>query len=243
VAVQPLSLAGIPGFAAGFTRGALTDASVDPDVAGRALAVGLGARDAEVVRLKQVHGACVFTFEEPPRQRRNIVLGEGDAVLTCRPNVLLAVASADCVPVVLADPRTGWIAAAHAGWKGTAARVLDAAIDALVGRGVHPEDLFAAFGPSVSLERYEVGPEVVEALRVAFRSDGIPEGAVREGRGDRVFLDLAAFNAAALRARGVRGDRIAPRAACTAGTSDLPSFRRDGKSAGRVLTGIVKLDI
>jgi hypothetical protein len=237
-AVTLLPLGGIHGFAAGFTRGLLADRSLDPDVAGRTLAEALGAPDAEVVRMNQVHGAGTLTFEEPARERRNSVLGTGDAVLTCRPNVLLLVASADCVPILLADPATGWIAAVHAGWRGTAARVLDAALDALAAHGVEPDNLRAAFGPSVSRDRYEVGPEVVAALRKAYRGVEVPEEAVRGGRGDRAYVDVAAFNAAALRARGIRADRTTASGLCTASTPDLASWRRDGSRTGRVLTGI-----
>ncbi|HEX5856150.1 MAG TPA: peptidoglycan editing factor PgeF [Thermoanaerobaculia bacterium] len=238
-AVQSLPLHDLRGFAAGFTRGALTARSFSPETAGRALATGLGAPDAEVVTLKQVHGCSILSFEAPARKRGHTLLGEGDGLLSCQPNVLLAVASADCVPVVLADPVTGWIAAVHAGWRGTAARVLDAALDALAARGVRPENLRAAFGPSISPDRYEVGPEVVAALRKAYRGVDVPEEAVREGREDRATVDVAAFNAATLRARGVRADRITASGFCTATTPDLPSWRRDGPRTGRILTGIV----
>ncbi len=230
---------GAPGFAAGFTRGALTARALDPDVAGRALAEALGAPDAEVVRLKQVHGARVLTFEEPPRERRNLVLGEGDAAITRQPNVLLAVASADCVPVVLADPATGWIAAVHAGWRGTAARVLDAALDAFEERGVRLPGLAAAFGPSIARDRYEVGPEVVAALLDAYGT--APVGAVRPGTGGKSFVDVAAFDEAALHARGLDPGRIHRLPTCNAAERDLPSWRRDGPGAGRILTGAVRL--
>ena len=215
--------------------------SFSSDAAGRALAAGLVAPDADVVRLTQVHGRIALTFEEPARKRRSSVLGTADAMITNQQNVLLAVASADCVPIVLADPETGWIAAVHAGWRGTAARVLDAALDALAARGVRPENLCAALGPSISRDRYEVGPEVVAALRNAYREVGVPADAVRKGRADRHFVDVAAFNEAALRARGVGAERIATSGLCTASTPDLPSWRRDGAGAGRILTGIVRL--
>ena len=234
-----LSLGGISGFAAGFTRGPLTARSFSPDAAGRALAEALGVPDAEVVTLTQVHGRSILPFEAPARKRGYALLGEGDALLTCQPSVLLLVASADCVPIVLADPETGWIAAVHAGWRGTAARVLDAALDALTARGVRPENLRAAFGPSISRDRYEVGPEVVAALQNTYRGVDVPAAATHAGRGDRAFVDVAAFNAAALRARGVHADRMSTSAPCTASTSDLPSWRRDGPGAGRILTGIV----
>ncbi len=239
-AVSRLSLDGAPGFAAGFTRGALTARSLDPDAAGRALAEALGAPEAEVVTLHQVHGRSLLSFDAPARKRGHTLLGDGDGLLTSQQNVLLAVASADCVPIVLADPVSGWIAAVHAGWRGTAARVLDAALDALAARGVDLGNVFAAFGPSISRDRYEVGPEVVTALREAYRDADAPPDAVRGGRDGRAFVDVAAFNAAALRARGLRPERINASNACTCASPDLPSWRRDGPGAGRILTGIVR---
>ena len=237
-AVSRLSLPGAPGFAAGFTRGALTARSLDPDVAPRALAAALGAPDAEVIRLTQVHGAVILTFEEPARKRRTGILGTGDALATCQPNVLHVVASADCVPILLADAATGWMAAVHAGWRGTALRVLDAALDALEARGVSVRNLSAAFGPSISRDRYEVGPEVVAALLDAYGA--APAGAVRPGAAAKSFVDVAAFDEAALLARGVEPSRISRPRVCNAAAEDLPSWRRDGPGAGRILTGVVR---
>jgi YfiH family protein len=238
-AVSRLSLPDASGFAAGFTRGTLTARALDPDIAARALAEGLGAPDAEVLRLSQVHGAITLTFEEPARKRRTSILGTGDALATCQPNVLIVVASADCVPVVLADPVTGWIAAVHAGWRGTALRVLDAALDALEARGVSPRNLAAAFGPSIARDRYEVGPEVVAALLAAYGA--APDGAVTPGGGGKAFVDVAAFDEAALHARGLDPARIHRPGLCNAAAPDLPSWRRDGPGAGRILTGVVRL--
>ncbi len=236
--VTRLDLPGAPGFAAGFTRGALTARALDPDAAARALADALGAPDAVTVRLEQVHGSRVFTFEEPARKRRNVLLGEGDALITSRPNVFLVVASADCVPIVLADPVTGWMAAVHAGWRGTALRVLDAALDALEARGVSPRDLAAAFGPSIARDRYEVGPEVVDALLAAYGA--APDDAVKSGAGGKAFVDVAAFDEAALLARGLDPAHIHRPDLCNAAAADLPSWRRDGPGAGRILTGVVR---
>ena len=238
-AVSRLLLPGAPGFAAGFTRGSLTARALDPDLAARALAEGLGAPDAEIARLEQVHGARVFTFEEPARKRGHTLLGQGDALASCQPNVLLAVASADCVPIVLADPVSGWIAAVHAGWRGTALRVLDAALDALEDRGVSLQNLSAAFGPSIARDRYEVGPEVVAALLGAYGA--APEGALRPGLGGKAFVEVAAFDEAALLGRGLDPARIHRPGSCNAAATDLPSWRRDGPGAGRILTGIVRL--
>ena len=237
--VSRLHLSGGPTFAAGHTRGPLTARSLDPDVVARALAEALGAPDAETVRMEQVHGRRTLIFEEPARKGRSGVLGTGDAVLTRQPNVLLLVASADCVPIVLADPVTGWIGAVHAGWRGTAARVLHAALDSLEAHGVRLTGLAAAFGPSIARDHYEVGPEVVAALRDACGPP--PEGAVVAGLGDRSFVDVAALNEGALRSRGVAPERILREASCNAASSDLPSWRRDGPGTGRILTGVVRL--
>ena len=237
-AVSRLALPGAPGFAAGFTRGALTARDLDPDLAARALAEALGVPDAEALLLSQVHGRAVLTFEGPARTRGSRLLGEGDAVVTNQPNVLLVVASADCVPIVLVDATTGWIAAVHAGWRGTAARVLDTALDVLEARGVSPRNLVAAFGPSISRDRYEVGPEVVAALLAAYGS--LPEGAAASDANGKTFLDVAAINEAALRARGLDPLRIHRPGICNAAAPDLPSWRRDGPGAGRILTGIVR---
>lgn len=192
-----------------------------------------------MVRLSQVHGAVTLTFEAPARKRGSTLLGVGDGLITCQPNVLLVVASADCVPILLADPATGWMAAVHAGWRGTAARVLDAALDALKARGVRVAGVSAAFGPSIARDRYEVGTEVVAALRDSYGT--LPEGAIAPGAGGRAFLDVAGVNEAALRARGLDPARIDRSRVCNAAAPDLPSWRRDGPGAGRILTGIVRL--
>jgi copper oxidase (laccase) domain-containing protein len=131
------------------------------------------------------------------------------------------------------------MAAVHAGWRGTALRVLDAALDALEARGVRSEDLTAAFGPSISGAHYEVGEEVVAALRAAYGDP--PEGAVSPGRDGHAYVDVALFNEFALSRRGVLSARVLRPPACTFSAPDLPSWRRDGPSAGRILTGIVLL--
>jgi YfiH family protein len=231
-----------PRFAGGFTTRALLPDDLRADVGARRLANALGAPDAEIVRLRQVHGRNVLVLEEPARERRNTLLGEGDALVTNRPSVLLTVASADCVPIVLADPSAGLIAAVHAGWRGTALRVLDAVLDALEERGAHAGNLVAAFGPSISPRRYEVGPEVVAALVEAYREVTVPSEAMRPGASDRTFLDIGAFHRALLLRRGIRAGRILTAGLCNASRPDLfPSYRRDGPGTGRILTGIVRL--
>ena len=228
---------GLPsGLSAGFTTLDLVPDELPADEGARRFARMLGVPEAPVARLKQVHGAAVL-------EARGIapgevaVVGAADAVVTTERGLVVAVVTADCVPIVLADLEAGVLAAAHAGWRGTAARVAEAALDALEARGGRAERSWALFGPSISRDRYEVGPEVLAAL-----GDPAPDGAVVAGRGDRSWLDVAAFNLAALLRRGFRPERVVRPALCTFGPPvRFCSYRRDGERAGRIFTGAVLL--
>lgn len=226
----------------GFVAGATTRHVAPDDLpvadALRRLASALGAPRAGSVRARQVHGRDVRVVDSSATAPgEDLVLGEGDAVLSDRRGVLLAVLTADCVPLVLVDEVSGWMAAVHAGWRGTAARIVDAVLDAFVDRGVPVGRVTASFGPSIGRDSYEVGPEVVEALVASGDSAG---AAVSPGRGDRSYVDVAAFNEAALRRRGVRTIHVS--------TDDtyadpvrFPSYRRDGARTGRIVTGVIRL--
>jgi len=225
-----------PGITAGFTTLDLVPDDLPADDGARRFARLLGVPEAPVARLKQVHGAAVVEARGiPPGEVA--VAGVADAVVTTARGLVVAVVTADCVPIVLADLEAGVLAAAHAGWRGTAARVAGAALDALEARGGSAGRAWALFGPSISRDRYEVGPEVLAAL------DGtLPPGAAVPGRGDRSYLDVAACNEAALLARGVRPERVLRPALCTFGPPvRFCSYRRDGERAGRIFTGAVLL--
>ncbi|MBL8114356.1 MAG: polyphenol oxidase family protein, partial [Acidobacteria bacterium] len=140
---------GLPaGFRAGFTTRRLTPDGTSPEEALRSLADALGAPLVERVRLRQVHGRTVLHAAESLRAGEDVLLGEGDAVVTAEASRLLAVQTADCVPILLLDPETGLLAAVHAGWRGTALRILDPVLDLLESLGAKPGNLLALFGPS-----------------------------------------------------------------------------------------------
>jgi polyphenol oxidase len=230
-----------PGVAAGFTTRALVPDSLPPRDGVRALAEALSAPNAETVRARQVHGHGVVVLAEPAAWGFDTLAGEADALLTDRRGRLLSVASADCVPILLADAGGTWIAAVHAGWRGTEARILDAILDVFAERGIAPAGLVAAFGPSIARDRYPVGPDVAAAFDKAFRGVPLPSGARAQGLGDRTLLDVAAYNRALLLARGVPAENIREACLCTFDRADLfPSYRRDGAGCGRIFTGIVK---
>ena len=157
------------------------------------------------------------------------------------PRLALAIQTADCVPLLIADRRTGAVAAAHAGWRGLAARVPVVAVEALTREfGSRPADLVAAIGPSISAARYEVGADVRERFAASgcsraqmarwFADADRPSHWHFDGwRSARDLLEAAGVPAAQIHASGL----------CTASHPDLLcSFRRDGMGAGRVAGAI-----
>ncbi|HUM03561.1 MAG TPA: polyphenol oxidase family protein [Thermoanaerobaculia bacterium] len=232
---------GLPsGVSAGFTTGTGGGREAAPRLA-RGLAAALGVPAARIALSRQVHGRGVLVVDAATADRSGDVVGVGDALMTRERGILLGVQSADCVPLLLADTEGPWIAAVHAGWRGTAARILDAVLELLEERGIPASRLVAAIGPCISQDRYEVGPEVVEALAAGHAPLDVPAGAVRPGRHDRSHVDVAAFNKALLAGRGLSSGSILDAALCTADRPDLfPSYRRDGKGAGRIVTGILR---
>jgi len=194
--------------------------------AGRARVARALADHGRLYLLKQVHGTRV---RKAPWEGRP----EGDAALSDRAGMLLGIETADCLPVLIADPRRRVVAAAHAGWRGTAAGVTRAAVAALVEGGSRPEDLLAALGPGIGACCYEVGDELVPAFGPA------GEAFFRPGPRGRLHLDVRAANVAQLLAAGVPRDRIHGVADCTSCRADLyHSYRRDGPRSGRMINYI-----
>src|SRR5262245_15996478 len=161
---------------------------------------------------------------------------EADALISDAPGLVLVVQVADCVPVLMADARRGAAGAAHAGWRGTAAGVTRATVDAMRREfGTDPGDLIVVLGPSIGACCYTVGAELVEA----FRSGGAGEESLarwfsRTTSGD-LRLDLWTANRDQLLAAGVSGDRIFLAGLCTQTHADVfDSFRAAGAKAGRM---------
>jgi YfiH family protein len=201
----------------------------------RRVAAALGGRDVAVV--EQVHGGEVAVVGAGARPDPLAPLGRADALVTAAPGVVLAVRVADCAPVLLAapGPRPA-VAAVHAGWRGAAARVVPAALDALLRlSGAAPEEVRAVIGPHIGPAAFEVGPEVVRALAAT----GVSAAAfARAGPRGRPHVDLGAVLAAQLAARGVRAvERAGP---CTVEDGRVWSHRRDGDAGGRQ-AGVIAL--
>ena len=213
LAAEPGLVHGFSTLALGSMRGPAPGGSpLTP--ARRALATALGLAPGRLTAAAAVHGAEVARVDEPA----GVVPGR-DALVTDRPGLPLLATFADCYPVLLFDPRRRALALVHAGWRGTAAGVARAAVEALRREyGCRPADLVAGVGPGICGGCYEVGEEV------AARFDG---GWVRpSGAPGRHHLDLATANRAQLEAAGVPGHRVHLHGACTRESAALPSHRR-----------------
>ena len=183
---------------------------------------GFGTRHADIpglfanlATLKQVHSAECVTGDG-----RSGVLAEADALLENTPGSVVAVKTADCIPVLLVDERLRIVAAVHAGWRGTVAGIVGRAIGAMRERfSSDAADLHAAIGPGIGRCCYEVGPEV----------------AAHFGEQGRAHIDLPAANRAQLLSAGVTPHRIYTSNLCTRCRPDeFHSYRRDKELAGRL---------
>jgi YfiH family protein len=206
------------------------------DAAWRALADALGAAGGRIVWLNQVHGRDVVVVgshlpSETPR---------ADALVSAAPDVALVVRAADCVPLLIADANTGAVAAVHAGWRGTCARVAPAAIDAMAREfGSRPADLVVAIGPAIAPCCYEVGSDVVDAFAAAGHERYLIDRWFLTPRERTMRLDVPGANRDQLVLAGVREENIHACGLCTAMHLDvLTSYRAERERAGRIAAAI-----
>lgn len=166
-------------------------------------------------------------------------LSETDALITQTKGICLCILTADCVPVLLYDPQEKVIAAIHAGWRGTAGRIVARTIESMVKSfSTKPENIIAAIGPAISQERYEVGDEVAEDLKVFFHDQ--PSIVIMNPKSGKYHIDLKKANKELLLRYGVKNKNIEVSSYCTFHDKDLFfSARRDGIHCGRFGTGII----
>lgn len=160
------------------------------------VAAAMGVTPDHLVTVHQVHSPDVVTLTAPPHGPRP----KADALVTATPGLALAVLTADCQPVLFADPVARVIGAAHGGWRGTRDGVLEATVDAMEALGAARANIRAVIGPTISQAAYEVGPEFLQTFL-----DEDPENArfFAQGSGTRALFDLPAYGLYRLRAAGV----------------------------------------
>ena len=217
------ALCAVPRLVHGFGRRAPGSSRETREETARRVAAELDG-DGRLLLLRQPHGAVVAPapWNGAP---------EADAAVAAEPGLVLGIQTADCLPVLLVDPQLRLVAAAHAGWRGTAAGVTRQAVRALVARGSRPQDLVAALGPAIGPCCYEVGDELREAFG--------PEGAefFRPGPGAKPHLDVRAANVRQLLEAGLPAEAIHNIADCTHCHPDLyHSYRREGLGSGRMIS-------
>jgi YfiH family protein len=213
----------------------------------------LGASDSTLVPLKQFHSAVVRFFDQAPGEACR-----GDASLTNTPGLLLGAQTADCVPILLVDPKKRAVAAIHAGWRGTLARIVEkTAGEMRMKVGSKPNDILAALGPAIGGCCYEVGTELVTEFTSQFADAEDYFDELRTGEEPNplqwlnmmppghqpapknVRLDLRKASRSQLLAAGLREANIFVSDLCTACHTDLLfSFRKEAARSGRLVSAV-----
>jgi len=198
------------------------------------IAHGFGVRGApepeRIVRPRQVHGIDV-AHAEP----KGDAPGEADAIVSCVPGLCVAIVTADCVPILLADESVHVVAAVHAGWRGLARGVIPRAVAALRRELAARAPVRAVVGPCIGPCCYEIDQPVVAAMEPRFGNE--LGGALRTRGGGHALLDLAALARADLVREGLSAEAIGgfPAACTRCDPERFHSYRRDGARAGRLL--------
>lgn len=198
------------------------------------VARAMGLPLSRVASVVQVHSADVRVVTEDNLADRPVA----DAQVTATPGIGLAVLTADCLPVLLADTEAGVIGAAHAGWKGALAGVLEATVEAMCGLGAEPARIRAAIGPAISQRAYEVGEEFLERF---LGTDPDHARYFANGRPGHYQFDLPRFGLDRLRAAGVAQVEWTGHCTCS-DPARFYSYRRSVKqgeaSYGRLMSVI-----
>jgi YfiH family protein len=219
----------------------------------RRLQAAVGAQDFKLVSLLQFHSDAILHFESAPTEP-----ARADGSVTKSAGLLLAVQTADCVPILLVDPKNRAVAAVHAGWRGTLARIVEKAIGRMQMQfGSRAADLLAAIGPAIGGCCYEVGTEVAAAFSGQFPNAAEFFDELRTGDEPnplqwlnmmppghqpppkKVLLDLPKANRSQLEAAGVPAGNIFVSDLCTGCRRDLLfSYRKEGAQSGRMMAVI-----
>lgn len=205
-----------------------------------ALCAELKITDDQLLLPHQTHTNRVALVDEALMEmdssERYAHLQNVDALVTALPHVCIGISTADCVPVLLYDPKHRVIGAAHAGWRGLVGHILAHTIERMRTMGTNPRDLRAVVGPCIGPDSFEVGEEVVDA----FLQAKFPPSVVRRGFFKRPYIDLWAAAVHELELSGVPLEAILVSGIDTYACPDrFFSARRLGIQSGRIYSGIV----
>ena len=224
------------------------------DDAWREVARGIEVGDSNLARVRQVHGAATVVHRQGDAAAdRDASRAEADILLSDAGGMALAIKTADCLPLLIADRRTGVVAAAHAGWRGLALSVPVVAVERLASEfGSRPAELIVAIGPAIGACCYEVGEDVRARFEDAgfdspqltrwFMSEPAPSpgnlsmpALASTRRANHWFFDGWQAARDQVESAGVAADQILVAGLCTAShAAEFCSYRRDGAAAGRM---------
>src|SRR5437868_7868870 len=216
----------------------------------RKLQAAVGAEEMKLTPVLQFHSDSMVRFEKAPSEP-----ARADASMTNKAGLLLAIQTADCVPILLVDPRNRAVAAVHAGWRGTLARIVEKAIGRMqMEFNSKPEEMLAAVGPAIGGCCYEVGTEVAAAFSGQFSDAAEFFDELRTGDepnplqwlnmmppghqppAKKVLLDLRKANRSQLLRAGLAEKNIFVSDLCTGCRRDLLfSYRKEGAESGRMM--------
>jgi hypothetical protein len=200
------------------------------------LAEKLMIKPDQLVFPRQTHTNCVAEITDIPGNE----IKETDALVTNQPGICLCVQTADCVPILLFDPKNNVIAAVHAGWRGTVKKIAETAVLKMVQKyGTSPGNIVAAIGPSISPDIYEVGNEVVEEVRKSISNAGI---LLHKNNSGKYHVNLWEANRQVLLENRLNEKNIEILGECSF-TNDSKYFsaRKEGIETGRMVSGIMIL--
>jgi YfiH family protein len=198
------------------------------------LSMVLDISDDHLILPRQVHGTEIAEVTE---QNLGSRFDGVDALMTSMPHTCIGVSTADCVPILIYDTQARAIAAAHAGWRGTVARIGSKTVAAMLQRySMSAADLKVVIGPSIGPDAFEVGDEVYEA----FSQAGFEMNEIAFKRNGKWHIDLWQANALDLQQAGIARENIEIAGICTYQQhEDFFSARRLGIKSGRIYTGIM----
>lgn len=187
-------------------------------------------REFELSTVWQVHGNDVKTVSDRDSAARTEE--KFDALVSDLRGILIGVKTADCVPILIADPVSKSFAAVHAGWRGTVESIVDRAVKKLVENySAEPENMIAAIGPAATCRNYEIGKDVIEAFEQKFSTSGKLLKATRPGH---ALIDLHLANRDQLTAFGIPSEHISTAPLCTMERTDLFfSYRKEKSKYGK----------
>lgn len=198
------------------------------------LAKLLRIQTSQLVFPRQTHTNCVVSLSEIPETE----FKDTDALVTNQPGICLCVQTADCVPILLFDPKEKVVAAVHSGWRGTVNKIVSATVEKMrLHYGSSSENILSLIGPSIGPEVYEVGDEVVKEVQ-----SNIPnaEMTLHQNRSKKSYFNLWEANRQLLLQRGFQPGNIQVSGECSFNLREKYfSARREGIQTGRIVSGIM----